>query len=329
AKDSDDDDEVTVSVDRDRFMDEFFEQVEEIRGFIDKISENVEEVKRKHSAILASPNPDEKRDQSSPPCGLWEQAGKMPPFSSKPAHFLLALVRWVPGGAGRTGASMLWECSGHECQGCLGLWGWKCSQSGCGSAHSIEQSIEQEEGLNRSSADLRIRKTQHSTLSRKFVEVMSEYNATQTDYRERCKGRIQRQLEITGRTTTSEELEDMLESGNPAIFSSGIIMDSNITKQALNEIETRHSEIIKLENSIRELHDMFMDMAMLVESQGEMIDRIEYNVEHSVDYVERAVSDTKKAVKYQSKARRKKIMIIICCVILGIVIASTFGGIFG
>ncbi|XP_077643606.1 syntaxin-1A isoform X1 [Lonchura striata] len=169
---------------------------------------------------------------------------------------------------------------------------------------SIEQSIEQEEGLNRSSADLRIRKTQHSTLSRKFVEVMSEYNATQTDYRERCKGRIQRQLEITGRTTTSEELEDMLESGNPAIFSSGIIMDSNITKQALNEIETRHSEIIKLENSIRELHDMFMDMAMLVESQGEMIDRIEYNVEHSVDYVERAVSDTKKAVKYQSKARR-------------------------
>ncbi|XP_009582408.1 PREDICTED: syntaxin-1A-like, partial [Fulmarus glacialis] len=61
---------------------------------------------------------------------------------------------------------------------------------------SIEQSIEQEEGLNRSSADLRIRKTQHSTLSRKFVEVMSEYNTTQTDYRERCKGRIQRQLEI-------------------------------------------------------------------------------------------------------------------------------------
>lgn len=35
-----------------------------------------------------------------------------------------------------------------------------------------------------------------------------------------------------------------------------------------------------------------------------MIDRIEYNVEHAVDYVERAVSDTKKAVKYQSKARR-------------------------
>ncbi|NWI41935.1 STX1A protein, partial [Picathartes gymnocephalus] len=310
AKDSDDDDEVTVSVDRDRFMDEFFEQVEEIRGFIDKISENVEEVKRKHSAILASPNPDETRGSSRFGSGCRGTGKVSPP--------IWAVSWWDWGGLGKAEGL----CSSL-------VWGWKCSQSGCGSAPSIEQSIEQEEGLNRSSADLRIRKTQHSTLSRKFVEVMSEYNATQTDYRERCKGRIQRQLEITGRTTTSEELEDMLESGNPAIFSSGIIMDSNITKQALNEIETRHSEIIKLENSIRELHDMFMDMAMLVESQGEMIDRIEYNVEHSVDYVERAVSDTKKAVKYQSKARRKKIMIIICCVILGIVIASTFGGIFG
>ncbi|TMS01775.1 Syntaxin-1B [Larimichthys crocea] len=158
---------------------------------------------------------------------------------------------------------------------------------------------------------------------------MTEYNTTQSKYRDRCKDRIQRQLEITGRTTTNEELEDMLESGKLAIFTDDIKMDSQMTKQALNEIETRHTEIIKLENSIRELHDMFVDMAMLVESQGEMIDRIEYNVEHSVDFVERAVSDTKKAVKYQSQARKKKIMIIICCVILGVVLASTIGGTLG
>lgn len=50
-----------------------------------------------------------------------------------------------------------------------------------------------------------------------------------------------------------------------------IKMDSQMTKQALNEIETRHTEIIKLENSIRELHDMFVDMAMLVESQVKLI----------------------------------------------------------
>ncbi len=35
-----------------------------------------------------------------------------------------------------------------------------------------------------------------------------------------------------------------------------------------------------------------------------MIDRIEYNVTNAVEYVEKAKGDTKKAVSYQSKARR-------------------------
>lgn len=38
---------------------------------------------------------------------------------------------------------------------------------------------------------------QHSVLSRKFVDVMTKYNEAQVDFRERSKGRIQRQLEIS------------------------------------------------------------------------------------------------------------------------------------
>ncbi|MEQ2214251.1 hypothetical protein XENOCAPTIV_027971 [Xenoophorus captivus] len=44
--------------------------------------------------------------------------------------------------------------------------------------------------------------------------------------------------------------------------------DSTVsTKQALNEIESRHDEILKLEKSIRDLHDMFQYLAMEVEAQ--------------------------------------------------------------
>ncbi|XP_043924692.1 syntaxin-2 isoform X1 [Protopterus annectens] len=180
----------------------------------------------------------------------------------------------------------------------------------------MEQSFDQDENANRTSVNLRIRKTQHSVLSRKFVEVMTEYNETQNLFRERSKGRIQRQLEITGKTTTDEELEEMLESGNPSIFTSDIISDSQITRQALNEIESRHKDIIKLELSIRELHEMFMDMAMLVETQGDTVNNIEKNVMCAVEYVERAKEDTKKAVKYQSKSRRQKWMIAFALLIL-------------
>lgn len=44
-------------------------------------------------------------------------------------------------------------------------------------------------------------------------------------------------------------------------------METQQAKQSLKDIEARHADIMKLENSIRELHDMFMDMAMLVENQ--------------------------------------------------------------
>ena len=44
-------------------------------------------------------------------------------------------------------------------------------------------------------------------------------------------------------------------------------METKVAKQTLADIEARHKDILKLEQSIKELHDMFMDMAMLVESQ--------------------------------------------------------------
>lgn len=39
--------------------------------------------------------------------------------------------------------------------------------------------------------------SQHAVLSRKFVDVMTKYNEAQLDFRERSKGRIRRQLEIS------------------------------------------------------------------------------------------------------------------------------------
>lgn len=47
------------------------------------------------------------------------------------------------------------------------------------------------------SALVRGSRPQHTILSRKFVEVMTQYNETQVAFRERSKGRIQRQLEIS------------------------------------------------------------------------------------------------------------------------------------
>ncbi|XP_026098507.1 syntaxin-3-like isoform X3 [Carassius auratus] len=264
-----DDDDVEIAVDNAAFMDEFFSQIEDIRNSIDKIDENVAEVKKLYSVILSAPTSDQKTQDDL-------------------------------------------EARTNDIK--------KMANNARNKLKTIERNLEMEE-VERVSADLRIRKSQHAVLSRKFVDVMTKYNEAQVDFREKSKGRIQRQLEITGKTTTDEELEEMLEGGNTAVFTAGIV-DSGISKQALSEIESRHKDIVRLESSIKELHDMFVDIAMLVESQGGMIERIENNMDQSVGFVERAVADTKKAAKFQQEARRKKMMIMLCCVILGIVVFS-------
>jgi len=189
-----------------------------------------------------------------------------------------------------------------------------------GRLKAMEQEIEKMEESGDMTADFRIRKTQHSMLLNKFVSTMTDYNQTQVDYRERCKARIQRQLEIAGKATTSEEVEEMLESGEGAqIFTEGIVTDSAQMRQTLADIEARHADIKKLEKSIVELHEMFVDMATLVESQGEMIDRIEFHVGKAVEYVKAGTEDTRKALKLQREARKKKIMIIVCIIIICVI----------
>ncbi|XP_038148514.1 syntaxin-3a isoform X4 [Cyprinodon tularosa] len=267
-----DDDEVEIAVDNAAFMDEFFSQIEDIRNSIDKIDQNVAEVKKLYSVILSAPTSDQKTQDD-----------------------LEAITNDIK----------------------------KMANNARNKLKTIERNLESEQ-QERVSADMRIRKSQHAVLSRKFVEVMTKYNEAQVDFRERSKGRIQRQLEITGKATTDEELEEMLESGNAAVFTAGIV-DSGISKQALSEIESRHKDIVRLESSIKELHDMFVDIAMLVESQGGMIDRIESNMDQSVGFVERAVADTKKAAKFQQEARRKTVIIVVVVVILLAVIALIIG----
>lgn len=49
---------------------------------------------------------------------------------------------------------------------------------------------------------------------------------------------------------------------------------------------------------------MFYDMALLVDEQGEMIDRIEHNVENAAVHVDVGRKEIRVAVQFQRKNRR-------------------------
>uniref|UniRef100_A0A3Q4BZ55 t-SNARE coiled-coil homology domain-containing protein n=1 Tax=Mola mola TaxID=94237 RepID=A0A3Q4BZ55_MOLML len=134
-------------------------------------------------------------------------------------------------------------------------------------------------------------------LTRCFADVMRKHQAAQSCFREKLKAQIQRQLEIVNKVTTDEELEELLHRDNLAVFISHI--GSDASSRALSEIQSRYQDIVRLESSVRELHEVFVDAAVLLEIQGEMLNNIERNVSGAAEYVQVSKAETHKAVTYK------------------------------
>uniref|UniRef100_A0A914WHC1 t-SNARE coiled-coil homology domain-containing protein n=1 Tax=Plectus sambesii TaxID=2011161 RepID=A0A914WHC1_9BILA len=119
------------------------------------------------------------------------------------------------------------------------------------------------------------------------------------------------------------EVDEMLEHGGvqELNFQRLAMSDTNQARQVLADLNARHNDIIKLESSIRELHDMMLDMALLVESQGEVVIRIEQTVGQATEHVVQAKTDVQRADVYKKKSRQKKIILgIIAVAVVAIVI---------
>ncbi|XP_069867071.1 syntaxin-11 isoform X2 [Dipodomys merriami] len=155
----------------------------------------------------------------------------------------------------------------------------------------------------------RIWRAQHGALSRTFQRAMHEYNQAEMKQRDNCKLRIQRQLEIMGKDVSGEQIEAMCEQGKWDVFSENLLADVKGARAALNEIETRHRELLRLESRIRDVHELFLQMAVLVEKQADTLDVIELNVQKTVDYTGEAKVQVGKAVQY----RKKNPCRAICC----------------
>lgn len=83
-------------------------------------------------------------------------------------------------------------------------------------------------------------------------------------------------------------------------------------------------EIIRLEQSVLEIYELFQDLATLVELQSESLDVIETRISKARDYTERAEVELHSAEDYQKKSRSKMcIMLVLLVIVLIAVLAPT------
>lgn len=178
---------------------------------------------------------------------------------------------------------------------------------------------------NEGASEARIRSNMHGTLTRKFVDLMAEYQEIQTKYKNKYRERGERQYRVVNPNATREEIDAALAGDQQEIFTQHILQGPGHAqaRNALADIQERHRDITRLETSIQELHQLFLDMSVLVEAQGELLDQIEYTVSQSVNYTGKAVEELRSANKYQKKVRKKMCCVICIGLIVIIILLST------
>eukprot|EP00475_Leptophrys_vorax_P006475 TRINITY_DN14005_c0_g1_i4.p2 TRINITY_DN14005_c0_g1~~TRINITY_DN14005_c0_g1_i4.p2 ORF type:complete len:254 (+),score=55.50 TRINITY_DN14005_c0_g1_i4:90-764(+) len=175
------------------------------------------------------------------------------------------------------------------------------------------------EGCGRGSAVDRQRTTITRTLKNKLKGLMTEFQELRSKFQNEYRETVERRYyTVTGKNADAETIDNLIDQGeSEKIFQKAIqeqgrgqVMDT------LAEIQERHSAVQDIEKQLLELHQIFMDMAVLVEAQGELLDNIELQVGQAVDHVQSGTKELKKARDTQVNTRKW-----ICCgVTLAIII---------
>ena len=86
-------------------------------------------------------------------------------------------------------------------------------------------------------------------------------------------------------------------------------------------IEEREQGIVEIQHQIGEVNEIFQDLALLVNEQGEMIEDIESNIVRTGQHTSAAVKELKKADKSHKNLRNKFcFMFVIIAIIIGVLL---------
>lgn len=174
---------------------------------------------------------------------------------------------------------------------------------------------------------------QIENVRQRFLELIQEYRLIESKNKEQTKLQTERQYRIIKPDATEDEIRQVVDDGSDSqqIFQQAL-MQSNRRGEArtvLNEVQSRHRELLKLERTMAELTQLFHDMEELVIEQDQPIQQIEEQVATAQHDIEQGVGHTDKAVISARKARKKRMWCFIICLIIVVIIAVILGAYFG
>ncbi|CAM0876083.1 unnamed protein product [Alopecurus aequalis] len=152
-------------------------------------------------------------------------------------------------------------------------------------------------------------------LRKKLKDLMLDFQALRQRVMAEYKDTVERRYyTLTGEVPEDEVIDRIISEGRGEEIMGAAVAEhgKGAVLAALNEIQDRHDAAREVERSLLELHQVFLDMAVVVETQGEKLDNIEDHVVNARDYVHTGNKELAKAREHQRGSRK--------CLCIGIIL---------
>jgi len=179
-----------------------------------------------------------------------------------------------------------------------------------------------EDKLKPGSAECRIRANMQQAMAKKHQQLLIDFQKAQINLKHMLERQQAREMQLLCPDATEQEVQQMIEAGET---SSQMVMRKMAGAHAVildevQRIRDKHNDILRLERSIQDLVQMFNEIALLIDSQGELLDAIEVHVQNTHEYTNKAVKELEVAKKAQSSTRKWTCCLTVFLLILVIVI---------
>ncbi|XP_047972031.1 syntaxin-132-like [Salvia hispanica] len=181
----------------------------------------------------------------------------------------------------------------------------------------------QKPGCGKGSGVDRSRTATTVAMKKRFKDKMSEFQTLRENIHQEYREVVERRVfTVTGTRADEETIDQLIETGDSEqIFQNAIreqgrgqIMDT------LAEIQERHDAVRDLEKKLLDLQQIFLDMAVLVDAQGDMLDNIESQVSSAVDHVQSGNTALQKAKSLQRNSRKWMCIAIMILLIIVVIV---------
>ncbi|KAL2457247.1 Syntaxin [Abeliophyllum distichum] len=181
-------------------------------------------------------------------------------------------------------------------------------------------------GCGPGSSSDRTRTSVVNGLRKKLQDIMNRFNDLRQKMNSEYRETVQRRYyTVTGENPDEKILDNLIATGESETFLQKAIQEQGRGQvmDTIMEIQERHDAVKEMEKNLRELHQVFMDMAVLVQSQGEQLNDIESHVNRANSFVRGGTQQLEVARKHQKNTRKWTCFgIILLLIIILIIVLS-------